>query len=392
MTSQIEFGVVSHPEEAEKLGKILCQCFNFSASEWPNYRDRLTLENFRFVRQNGEIAAGLGIYQMGQWFGGNSVPMAGIAAVGVAPEYRGKNVALTLLSNTIRELYSKGVPISTLYPATQRLYRKVGYEQGGSRCAWELPIASINKRDRTLPIHQVKTNHPEIFQDIYRQQAKQNNGNLDRNSGIWERVFLIYKNDVIYAYLVGEETQPEGYIIFRQKIDGKASYLEILDWVALTPSAIDCLWTFIADHRSQINYVRWYAGAIDPRLLLLPEQTAKLSRSELWFLRVIDLEKALTWRGYPPLIEGELHLAVKDELIAENDGNFILTVAGGKGEVTRGGRGDLQLNISSLASLYTGLFTPLQLKVTGKLESTDKEILTATQMFAGSHPWMPDMF
>lgn len=391
MTSQIEFGVVSNSAEDEKLGELLCYCFNFPPSQWPNYRDRLNLENFRVIRQNGEIAAGLGIYQMGQWFGEKSVPMAGIAAVGVAPEYRGKNVALTLLTNTIRELYDRGVPISTLYPATQRLYRKVGYEQAGSRCVWEVPTASINKRDRTLPIHPVKTLQPEIFQDIYCQQAKQNNGNLDRNSGIWQ-AFLASKNDVVYAYFVGEQTQPQGYIIFSQKIEGNTSYLQVWDWVALTPSAIECLWTFIADYRSQIDDVRWYAGAIDPRLLLLPEQTAKLNRSELWFLRVIDLQKALTWRGYPQLIEAELHLAVKDDLIAENDGNFILTVTKGKGEVTRGGRGELQLDISSLAPLYTGLFTPLQLKVTGKLEATNEAIITATQMFVGSHPWMPDFF
>lgn len=391
INSQIQFGAVCTPEEGETLGEILCQCFNLFASEWPTYRDRIGLENFRFVRSGGEMAGGLGIYQMAQWFGGEPVPMAGIAAVGVSPEYRGKNVAFELLSHTIRDLYDRGVPISTLYPATQRLYRKVGYEQGGSRCIWELPIESINKRDRTLPIHKVKIIQPETFQELYRQQAKQINGHLDRNLAIWQRT-CNPKDELISAYLVGDESQPEGYIICSQKSEGNNSSLRIWDWVALTQTAIDCMWTFIADHRSQINDAKWVSGAIDPRLLLLPEQTAKITNYSLWFLRIINLVKALTLRGYPQGVEAELHLAVKDERLPENNGNFILTVSGQKGEVTKGGRGDLQFDIRSLVPLYTGLFTPLQLKLTGQLKGTDKAILIATQLFAGEHPWMADFF
>ncbi|MFB2922946.1 MULTISPECIES: GNAT family N-acetyltransferase [Aerosakkonema] len=391
MTSKIEFGTVSNPEEAQSLGEMLCQCFNFPIADWPEYRDRIGLDNFRVVRQASEIVGGLAIYRMGQWFGQKSVPMAGIAAVGVPPEHRGKKVAIELLSNTIRELYHKGVPISTLYPATQRLYRQMGYEQGGSRCCWELPTESIKSIDRTLSVQKIKTIQSETLAKIYDRQAQQINGNLDRNPAIW-RGIVEHKENVVYAYLIGAETQPEGYIIFSQKNEGNNLYLEIWDWVALTPAAIEGLWTFIADHRSQVKNVRWYSGAIDPRLLLLPEQTAKIRFQEIWFLRIINVEKALNLRGYPPEVEAELHLAVKDTWIPDNNGNFILTVSGGKAEVTKGGRGDLQLEIRSLAPLYTGLFTPLQLQMAGQLEATDKAILIATQMFAGSHPWMPDFF
>ncbi|HEY9851075.1 MAG TPA: GNAT family N-acetyltransferase [Leptolyngbyaceae cyanobacterium] len=391
MEYQTEFGKVANPEEAEKLGKILCQCFNLPASEWPIYRDRINLENFRAIRQSGEVAGGLAIYQMGQWFGGKSLPMAGIAAVGISPEYRGQKIAIELLSNTVRELYQQGIPISSLYPATQRLYRQAGYEQAGSRCYWEVPTQSIKLSERTLPLEKLTTIQPDIFLPIYRQQAIQNNGNLDRHPGIWQRI-IEHKEDVVYAYIVGSPTQPEGYIIFSQKIEKNTSYLQIWDWVTLTPAAINRLWTFIGDHRSQIQYARWYAGKIDPRTLLLPEQTANIRNHELWFLRIVNLEKALNLRGYPNAIEAELHLAVKDSLIPENTGNFILQVSNGKGEVTKGGRGDLQLDIRSLAPLYSGLFTAAQLQLTGQIEGTEKSLSMATQLFASSHPWMKDMF
>jgi predicted acetyltransferase len=76
----------------------------------------------------------------------------------------------------------------------------------------------------------------------------------------------------------------------------------------------------------------------------------------------------------------------------ENNGQFVLTVSGGRGEVTRGGKGELQLDVRALAPLYTGLFTPYQLQLTGQIVATDDALTVATQLFTGSEPWMPDKF
>jgi predicted acetyltransferase len=69
-----------------------------------------------------------------------------------------------------------------------------------------------------------------------------------------------------------------------------------------------------------------------------------------------------------------------------------LTVSDGRGEVTTGGNGELQLDVRALAPLYTGLFTPYQLQLMGQISATDVAISTATQLFTGSEPWMPDKF
>ncbi|MFB2934396.1 enhanced intracellular survival protein Eis [Aerosakkonemataceae cyanobacterium BLCC-F154] len=383
-----EFGLLSQEEDAKQLAAILGQCFAFADTE--RYFRRLGLENFRVVREGGRIVGGLAIYQMGQWFGGKSVPMAGLAAVGVPPEQRGTGVAFELLSQTLRELQEREVPISGLYPATQRLYRKVGYEQGGNFARLEIPTHSIGLSDRTLPIQPVTSINSAIFSDIYCQSAIKINGNLDRNQAIWETIIQPREQEVTYAYLVGALSQPEGYIIFHQ--NGKESQLLILDWVALTTAAAKRLWTFIADHRSQIETATWRGSTVHPLLLFLPEQTAKVKNSTIWMLRIVNVAKALSERGYPKGVEAELHLAVQDDLLTDNNGNFILRVSGGSGEVTRGGKGELRLNIRGLSPLYTGLYTPHQLQFSGFLEATDRVIATATEIFAGSVPWMADFF
>ena len=111
-----------------------------------------------------------------------------------------------------------------------------------------------------------------------------------------------------------------------------------------------------------------------------------------WMLRVINVSTALEKRGYSPGIQAELHLEIRDDLLAENNGRFILSVANGRGEVTSGGKGEMKLDIRGLAPLYTGLFTPQQLQLAGQLDATETAMSAATQIFAGASPWMADFF
>ena len=388
LTSMFKYGTISAPEDTQKLRDIRRQCFNSSLEDSEAYSQRVGLENFRVIRQQGEIVGGLAILELGQWFGGECVPMAGIAAVGVAPEHRGSGAALELLRQCLREIYDRGLPISTLYAATQRLYRKVGYEQGGSRCFWEMATNNIGLSDRTLPMLPVIDLRHEAFHQLYHEQAKLTNGYLARNSAIWKEVI----KPPVYAYLIGNLTQPEGYIIFSQRQENNTNLIEIKDWVLLTTAAVRRFWTFIWAHRSQIEKIQWRHSTVDFLTLPLPEQTAKIIHSKHWMLRVVNVCQALEKRGYPQNLVAELHLEIKDDLIAENNGKFVLKVSNGRGEVSKGGTGEFQLDIKGLSPLYTGFFTPYQLQLTGYLQATETALSVAIQMFAGSSPWMADFF
>ena len=390
MTPQFEYSQIVNPEDIQQLGNIIDQCFIDPSDNEP-YFNRIGRENFRIIRQGG-LVGGLAMISMGQWWGGECVQMTGIAGVGIAPEYRGTGAAIALMQHTVKELYAKGVPISVLYPATQRLYRKAGYEQGGSYCAWEVDTQSIQIREQPLAVKPVESKNHEVFHDLYQQQAKFNNGNLDRNQAIWEQLVETNNKEKLYAYLIGSADQPQGYIIFTQHLEDDNSLLRVRDWVVLTTAAAQTFWSFQANHRSQIDKVRWKSSAVDFLTLLLPEQTVKPRFVDRWMLRVVDVAKALEKRGYPQAVQTELHLEVEDDLLVENNGRFILSVANGRGEVSKGGKGELKLDIKELAPLYTGLFTPHQLQLMGKLDATETSLSIATQLFAGSSPWMADFF
>jgi len=391
MRSQFEYGTLADSRDAQRLGAILEQCFNSPPGSSEAYFKRISLENFRVLRASGQLAGGLATLPMSQWFGNQRVPMTGIAAVGIAPEYRGSGAAIALMQHTLQDLHANGAALSALYPAAQQLYRKAGYEQGGSFCTWEIAAKAIQVTGRSLPIQPVPSLTADVFQLLSQQQAQLNTGNLDRHPAIWEEILKPDAPEVAYAYLFGD-SQPEGYIIFSQKQINHSAALVVLDWAVLTPAAEHCFWKFLANHRSQIEKVRWRSSAIDPLTLLLPEQVAKLHETERWLLRIVDVTSALEKRGYSSTAEAELHLDIQDDLLPENNGKFILSVTQGQGTVTKGGKGELRLDIRGLAPLYTGLFSAHQLQLLGQLEATEGAIATATQLFVGSHPWLRDFF
>jgi len=400
MAPEWEYSQVASAEDGERLASICSQCFISSRDNSQIYSNLIGRENLRVIRQNQQILGGLAFTPMGQWFGGQRVPMTGIAAVGVAPEYRGTGAAIAMMKHAVKELHSQGVAISVLYPAVHQLYRQAGYEQGGHYCVWEIPTGSIQLREQPLPMIPVdcsdlRSAHQRSYrmmQDIYQKQARLNNGNLDRNQFIWQTMTRADGEEIIYAYLIGTADQPQGYIIFKQEREHNSTYLKVIDWSVLTTAAAQSFWSFLNHHRSQIDLVRWKSSPLDSLTLLLPEPKAKLKTADRWMLRIVDVTIALEERGYPAGVETELHLEVRDDLIGTNSGKYILSIANAKGEVTSGGKGQLKLDIRGLAPLYTGLFTPQQLQLAGLLEGEDTALSAAAQIFAASSPWMSNFF
>lgn len=399
MTPQFQYSLLTTSDQTEQLGAILGQCFNFPAGMTQQFMNHLGLENFRVLQQAGQVVGGLGILPMGQWWGGQCIPMGGVATVGIAPEHRGSGAALVMMQQAVQELYAQNIPLSVLYPAVPHLYRKAGYEQAGVFCGWEIATDTIRLKDRSLPIHAVPSLDREIFQPLYNQQARQMNGLLDRHASIWTRILRADPPETVYGYLFGSPQQPEGYLIFSQTrtpdtsiLSLRNSVIQVRDWVVLTPAATTAFWTILADHRSQIKTIQWKGAAVDPLTLVLPEQTAKPQTVERWMLRIVNVQTALEQRGYAIDFETELHLQVEDDLIPENNRKFVLSVAPGQAEVNPGGRGEMYLSIRGLAALYAGLFTPRQLQLTGHLEASTAALTTASQLFAGPSPWLPDFF
>lgn len=391
MVGQSDYHPLTTPADEEGLKKILLQSFAFPEKDWKTYFERVGRENFRVIEDDGEIRGGLAVVHMGQWFGGRSIPMGGIAAVGVAPHQRGAGVAVRLMERVVTELHEDQFALSVLYPATMALYRMAGYEMAGRMCLFSVPTTSILLRERELPVTPIDLKNTKPLEDLARARAMINSGNLDRNQTMWSHLCNADDNPV-YGYLIGPTESPEGYVIFIQKHEEWGYDIRVRDMLATTRRAGLRLWSFLASHSMQTRDIYWRGPAAEPLLLLLPEPIQRVKQSEFWMLRILDVQKALSMRGYPPEVEAELHLEVADQLLPANNGCFTVKAAGGRAEVAAGGRGELRLDIRSLAPMYSGMTTPAQLEALGALQATEDAIMQATRLFAGPEPWMPDVF
>ncbi|KAM3099174.1 enhanced intracellular survival protein Eis [Phormidesmis sp. 146-12] len=388
---RFECRIPASQTEVNQLGQILAQCFNAPPADESVYMSRVGIQNIRVLCDQDRVIGGLGLLEMGQWYG-SRVPMVGIGGVGILPEYRGQGGAIALMQTVLQELHTREIPLSVLYSAAQPLYRKAGYEQAGTLCIWSVLTSELEMRADRLPIERVSLNVEE-FAPLYQQQASQTNGFLDRNPFIWQGLLNADKGMPLHAYRIGTATQPEGYVIFEHQNEGDYSQIVIRDWVLLTPAAVRKFWAFWAVHRSQVDRIQWRSSAIEALSLVLPEQkNVEIKTHSRWMLRIVHVQKALEQRGYSPDVSAELHLEIRDGLFPANAGKFILTVEKEQATVTKGGRGDLQLDVSSLSPLYTGLFSPAQLQWCDRLTGSDAALAIATQLFAGSPPWMPDAF
>ena len=395
MNTRFQFGPIRDEEDSHTLCRIAAQTFNYPFDQdlWQNYVSLIELPNFRIARQDNDIIGGLAVYRVQQWFGGRAIPMAAIALVCVVPELRGSGVARFLLSETLSELKEEGVPLSVLYASTQRPYRQAGYEQAGSSYVHKLSMAHIGPCDPGTPLTQLPREPNPLLEQLADQRAKSGNGHLQRSPGMWRRLFD-QRTATAFCYVMGEQDDPEGYFIVAQDHDPATNERRLIvrDVVAQTPAAATSFWAFVYGHRPIFDHVQWYGPATDPLLLLPSEEQATVVNREHWMLRVVDVHEALTARGYPQHVTGELHFEIEDPLLPSNAGRWVLSVASGRGILAEGGQGDIQLHVRSLAPLFSGMFAASDLRGMGMLRGSDSALELATQLFQGAPPWMADRF
>ncbi len=91
----------------------------------------------------GRMVASATWHDMQQWWHGRSLRMAGVAAVMVAPEFRGRGVGRTLMTEVLDAIARRGYPLSVLFPATTPIYRSLGWEMAGGDYRISLPARSL---------------------------------------------------------------------------------------------------------------------------------------------------------------------------------------------------------------------------------------------------------
>jgi predicted acetyltransferase len=398
MADNVQITRPGSEEELAALVRILCRAFNTSSEQGDLYRRRIGDEHFRVAKVGDAVQGGLALIPKGQFFGSRSVPMTGIAAVAVAPEARGGLVATAMMRAVMQELYADGVALSALYPASEPLYRKAGFEHAGGRYELSIPLASIGIKPDDVPVRELVADDPDDrmrVRAVYEHRALRNNGNLDRVQSSWDQLTEVKEGAPVTGFLIGPDYDPWGYCFLRYEKLPPARFdysVRVTDHAVLNGAAGRRMLALLASHASQGDRAIVQVGPTDPLFALLPEQHYRLRLLDHWMLRIVHLPTALVARGYGPGRNAELHLEITDDLLTENSGRWVLTVEDGHGRVAAGGDGNLRLDVNALAPLYSGQLGARTLEAMGWLQGEDEAVRQAASLFDGPAPWMNDAF
>lgn len=376
--------------ELDALAGMMGWAFGPTPAEARDWFQRGGIENGWLARIGANAVGGLLEIPMGQWFGLRSVPMLGLAGVAVAPEARGQRVAWRMVTHALRAARERGFALSTLYPATLTLYRACGYELAGVRMRYGAELRDLPVEKSPLEIVPIGEDDASTVEALYSSVARERAGYLDRGAYIWQRVRGPNKKPA-NGFLVRGARGIEGYAYLSRRGTEEDAELSLSDFVATTPEAVKRLLTLFADHRSTMKSLRFCGGLAEPAVLLAPERVFRAEVNFHWMLRVNDVERALTARGYPE-IDARLDFEIGDDVLAENAGRYRVEWSGGQASVKRGGDGSVRLDVRALAALYSGFLSPLELARAGRLTAGASELSRLAALFAGPLPATPDFF
>lgn len=363
------------------------QAFGADLAEFDHYRNLWGDERLRVLRAGDAFAGMLAFAEAEQYFGGRPVATWCISAVSVPPAFRGRGAALTLMREVLAEARAAGAALSTLFASTLRPYRRAGYELAGTRHRYAAPAALFMPLRR--PLHLRLAEQPALAA-LNLERARRGNGLLARSELYWSLLLEPFKG-AVDGYLIDGADGAEGYLLASREAGG---YVDLNDWCALTPAALAQVATFLADCRSVAHTARWYGGAQDPLALVAPDRGVRVGAYDHFLLRVLDVPRALVARGWPGGVRTALALEVRDELLPDNGGRFLLEVVDGAASVecSNATAAQITLDARALAPLYSGHVDPASLRAMGWIAGEDDAIAAATTLFAGPAPWLAEFF
>ncbi len=383
----------SEPADVPTIARFLHFAFASPMDQALVWIERAGLDNFRILKDQGTPVASLVRFPMGEFFGGRSVRLAGIAGVAVPPEFRGRGYALRMMQLTLQEAAADGYALCGLYASTQTLYRKVGFEQSGHRFRVEMPISSLAIRERDGGIVPLGEQDMPAITECYRTFAQAHDGLMDRGEYLWRRVRVLRESEYAPFGVRNAAGGLDGYFFLHQhrRTDNGKQNLELSDLVFNTPQAGRRLLGLLSDFSTMAETLAFFGGPTHPALLLLPQQKYSITARDNHLTRVLDVRAAIEQRGFHPGVRAEVHIEISDDLIRANNGRFVVQVRDGSGNIQPGGKGSVRLTSNALASVFCGFVTPTQAAMLGWAEGSARD-LEAANVFVGSTPWVVDQY
>jgi predicted acetyltransferase len=392
--------------DREVAFKLHLEAFGGGPEDFEKLKD-LPVDDRWVVADGGTVVGALRLIRFGHYFGGQRVPAAGIAAVGISPTTRGKGAGGTLMREVLRASAADGMPLSTLFMSTMAPYRSVGYEIAGVRNRYQAALTTLPRKPN-LTVEPWGDDEFIEVEACHRRVATTQNGMIDRPDDWWTRRIFggIGDNQYLYRYLVRDaDGVVRGYVVYTHEPeqghfpqnwrpgDEPVIALAMRDFMWESPDAAAALLNHAAGHWSVGTNVYWSGPAADPLLMFFPDRLPVIESSYAWMARLSDVEGALGARGYATTVDVSVEFAVTDETLPDNSGAYRLEVSNGKPTVERIDKAKTTVSVRGLAAMYTSSLHPYDAVRAGFLQTdSTSDIDALAAAFSGPAPWLIEFF
>lgn len=381
-------------EAAYRLGAI---AFGYidrpTPAEFPLYPGRVTWGLF-----DGDALIAKAVDRIqGHYYGGRLVPASGVAGVAVRPESRSSGVGQQILTHLLGQARARGALISTLFNSTPFPYRKLGWEECGALIGWQLPTTELVGARVPAGV----TVRPAVPDDVpaifaaYNQLASEAQGVMPREKPLYsmDPAKLLDNMHGVSVVLDGAGTLI-GYSTWdRGSGYGADSKLEVEDFIALTPEAMQALLANLASWASVARRISIRQQPLELAILATNYGHATVESRNPWMLRLVDAAGAVAARGWPSYLSGAVELNIEDPTCPWNTGAFRLAVDGGDARLEPGGSGAVTIGARGLALLWSGAATPAAARRAGLMSGGDaKDDAFLAAATAGPAPQIVDYF
>jgi predicted acetyltransferase len=389
-------------EDRQAMIDVMRVSLNFPET-WATRRGALLpIENFRCAYENGVLKATAAGHRFRQWFGGRSMSMSGIYGVATVPEHRASGLASAAVERVLREARDGGVPISALYPAVLRPYRKLGFELAGTFTTHRLSLEAIpaDLGEDLPPVTELDLDRDlEGIKACFHRWVEPHTGTFEPQHDDWwtKRILAPAIEEQSRCVVVREsDDEVQGFASFRYAhVDGRLDVdfgLSCAAFTTTTAPALRALLSYFRGFRGVGQWVEWTGPPTDPVSMLIPEQKVEASFRFAWMLRLLDVQGAFIQRGYPP-VDADAVIAVTDPLFHENAGPWRITVRDGTAEVTpEPSARPRPIPIGALSAMFSGYLRLPDAVRLGLLDGDDPAVTALSRMLVGPDPWCPFFF
>jgi predicted acetyltransferase len=326
------------------------------------------IETVHVVDDGHALAGALKLQEMTQYFGGEGIPMMGLAAVAVSSGARRRGVGKDLCEYALRVAAERGDALSVLYPFRPEFYARFGWALVGEIRRYRFRPEAL-AIDVAAPVRLAAAEDENGIRACYERFAHRSNGLVARGPRAWRQHLdapgvwaYVHDDDGITGYMLvryGRSRSPQRKpLVVREVIaDDDTAYRSLLGWI---PRQRD-LWR-------RVHYDAWPDERFD-LLLSDPRPPGHVAVRWLWnptarvlqgpMLRILDVKSAFerrgSWGSKEPV---SFTLDVRDTHLPRNHGTFRVEWNGSETQLERVAAADagtrIALDIGTLAQLYAG--------------------------------------